>query len=318
MTMLFLILLSVFSADPSLDEHNLRSVRWVTSLAEAREAASRAGKPLLVEFGAKWCGFCKKLDRETFSQESVVRFVNDSFVAVQIDVDKEPELARKYEIGGLPTVVFLSPGGEVLARLEGFRPPDTFLLEARKSAETSAALQKIQKLAEKAPGDVAAQRTHARALCSVRNFDGAIKVLEAAKSAIPAGSFDANLLLDLGDTYRAAGNKAAARAAYGQLFTLKPEAAGEAREKAFLPLAGILLELRDSDGALGVLEELLKDPEKVRKERVAGLFLRAFVHAQRKDTERALADLKAARDEDPEGRRGQRAALIIETVETIK
>jgi len=291
------------------------SIPWSKSFTEARDAATKAGKPLMVDFGAEWCGFCKKLDRETFTDENVIRLVRESFVAVHVDTDKEPDLSKKYGIEGLPTIVFLAPGGEELARLEGFRPPEQFLKEARKPAESSASLQKLKDLAENDPKDTAAQRAYARALFAAANTDGAIKVLRAAMAALPESAPDAGLLLDLGDALRTAGKAAEARAAYEKVLAMKPDAAGDSREKAFIPLASVLLSLKDSAGALKTLDEYLKDDSRKGKERLEALFLRGYVHSVRKDADKALADLKAARDADPEGRWGQRASEIIENIE---
>ncbi len=296
-------------------------IPWARTFDAAVEAASKGQKPLLVDFGAEWCGFCKKLDRETFSEESVIRLVRESFVAVKVDVDQEPDLKKRFKIEGLPTIVFLSPGGEELARLEGFRPPEVFLKEARKPAESSASLQRLRDLAEKDPRDVAAQRAHARAVFATGNAEGALRILRAAQAMAPVDAPDAGLYLDLGDVLRASGEAAAAREAYEKVLALKPEAAGESREKAIIPLASILVSLKETGGALKVLDELLgTEPRKagegpLARDRLEARFLRGYVHAIRKDADRALADLKAARDADPDGRWGQRASLIIETIE---
>jgi len=327
MTTLLVLLLSTAAQSPPApeakpEEKAIRAIPWQKSFAEAREASVKSQKPLLIDFGAEWCGFCKKLDRETFADAAVIRLVTESFVAVKVDTDKEPDLAKKYEIQGLPTLIFLSPGGEVLERLEGFRPPENFLKEARKPVEASTAFAKIQELAQKDPKDIAAQRAYARALAATRNFPEAFKVLQAAQAALPKEKPDPALLLDLGDVLRAQGSKAEARAVYGKLVEMTAEAGGDPREKAFVPLATVLLELKDSAGAVTVLDALLKNESKLASKegvkpdtlRLEALFLRGYIHAQRKDSEKALADLKLARDADPDGPWGQRAALIMETV----
>ena len=100
---------------PADDEHEhdkkaakkLRGIQWAASFEKALEAASKTQRPLLVDFEAEWCGWCKKLDRDTYGNEAVIRFVNGFFVAVKVDTDHEKALAKMYKVSGLPTILVL-------------------------------------------------------------------------------------------------------------------------------------------------------------------------------------------------------------------
>jgi thioredoxin 1 len=61
---------------------------------------------ILVKFGAEWCGPCKMFD-------PVLNEVSKQQDIVQVDVDKDQELAKKYGIRSVPTVLFLKKGEEV-------------------------------------------------------------------------------------------------------------------------------------------------------------------------------------------------------------
>ncbi len=99
------------------------SIRWEKSFDDAQKKARRSGKPIIVDFWAEWCGWCDRLNRTTYVDPAVVRKSQD-FVAVKVDTEGsrgEREVAIRYEVTSLPTIVFLSPQGRQLLRVNGFQ-----------------------------------------------------------------------------------------------------------------------------------------------------------------------------------------------------
>lgn len=113
----FCLLLSACSSSYAID--------WGYSLEEAIEKAKDLDKPIMADFFANWCGYCKKLDRETFANDKVDS-LSDKFVCVKIDTDKHQELSAKHNVRGLPTVVFFDKEGEEIHRVIGFRNATDF------------------------------------------------------------------------------------------------------------------------------------------------------------------------------------------------
>ena len=96
------------------------SIRWRADLRTAHAEAARAGKPLLILFGAEWCVYCHKQTDETLADPAVAARVNADFVPVRLDFDDDAELAEVLEVKTLPQAVILSPKADLLGRAAGF------------------------------------------------------------------------------------------------------------------------------------------------------------------------------------------------------
>ncbi len=100
-------------------------IAWMDDYDAAREMAQSQGKPLLVDFGASWCGACQELDRDTFSDHRVVAEAT-RFVPVHIDLSPGQDLEHGnqllagYHQRGLPLVVMHDSQGEETARVTSF------------------------------------------------------------------------------------------------------------------------------------------------------------------------------------------------------
>ena len=106
--------------------------------ASAVATSVAAGRPVMVEFSADWCLPCHELELNTFANERVVAAAR-GFDRYHVDLTKydapESEATRKrYDIRGVPTVVFLGADGNEITgtRVEGFVPPEAFLGQLQK------------------------------------------------------------------------------------------------------------------------------------------------------------------------------------------
>jgi len=108
----------------------LLAIKWEKKFDEAIKKAQRAGKPLVVDFWAEWCGWCHRLDRTTYADPAVIRRAQDGFIAAKVNVEgsrRELEVAARYRVGArLPVILFLSPRGRQLVRVDGYQGPGQF------------------------------------------------------------------------------------------------------------------------------------------------------------------------------------------------
>jgi uncharacterized protein YyaL (SSP411 family) len=72
-------------------------------------------KPVLLSLVTAWSDECTAMDQTTYASPDVVTLIEERFVAVRADADRRPDLNERYNLGGWPTTVFLTSGGEVLS-----------------------------------------------------------------------------------------------------------------------------------------------------------------------------------------------------------
>ncbi len=287
-----------------------RAIQWRESYPKALEEAARTTKPILADFEADWCGWCKKLDRETFGNAEVIKLVETFFVPVRIDTDHQPKISAKFEVKGLPTILLLNPGGKEIKRLSGFRPAEKFLSELRQTIKSAAALDELRKAAEKNPGDLDSVRAWARATFASGNSTAAEEILSGALKRKP---MEASLLLELADIKRSGGQAGGARKLYKQVLSLGETRGGSSFLKAHLPLARLYLGGKQYKAALETLSAYISRV-KNGKGLPEAYFLRSYVHSvEDRDTE-ALKDLRKVLELDPDGEYGTRADYIIDLV----
>jgi thiol:disulfide interchange protein DsbD len=107
-------------------------IAWGDDYTKAMSLARAEQKPVLVDFGASWCGACKELEQKTFSDPRVVR-EGGRFVPVRVDLSPGKDTKEKRDIlasyaqRGLPLVVLHKPSGEIAARVTSFVEPDQLL-----------------------------------------------------------------------------------------------------------------------------------------------------------------------------------------------
>ena len=79
-------------------KHEKEKVKWL-SIAEMQVAYKKKPKPILVDVYTSWCGWCKVMDKETYSNEKVAAYINEKYYAVKFDAESKDSVewnGKKY------------------------------------------------------------------------------------------------------------------------------------------------------------------------------------------------------------------------------
>ncbi|MCY2959561.1 MAG: thioredoxin family protein [Planctomycetota bacterium] len=102
---------------------------WFEGSYEDGLAQARASNKLVfVDFWTTWCGYCKKLDKVTFSQPAVQAELS-KMVSMSIDAESKAgaPIAQKFHVTGYPALLVLDGNGKEIGRIAGFLEPEPFL-----------------------------------------------------------------------------------------------------------------------------------------------------------------------------------------------
>ena len=89
-------------------------IHWRAWSEDAFREAAASDKPVLLAISAVWCHWCHVMDETSYSDDEVIRGLNEDYVPIRVDNDERPDVNRRYNMGGWPTTAFLTPGGEIL------------------------------------------------------------------------------------------------------------------------------------------------------------------------------------------------------------
>lgn len=138
-----IILFTVFFTVAS----SAQEIKWMT-MNDALAAQEKEPKKIFMDVYTKWCGPCKMLDRNTFSDKKVIAFINDNFYPVKFNAEGTEEItfedftytnpnyqperkgrnathffADALKLRGYPSLVFFEENGRLIQAVPGYKTP---------------------------------------------------------------------------------------------------------------------------------------------------------------------------------------------------
>ncbi len=96
------------------------NLQWNNDINSSLKEAQKSNKLVFIDFYTDWCGYCKELNKETFTDQNVKEKFAQKYVLVKINGDLYPDLTSKYKVYGYPTLVILDANGNEIKRQAGF------------------------------------------------------------------------------------------------------------------------------------------------------------------------------------------------------
>jgi len=120
---------------------------WTDVLAQAK----KENKIIFLDAFATWCGPCKQMDAETYTNQAVADYFNANFVNVKYDMEKGEGamLADRYYVSAYPNLVFINPEGVMLHKGVGFLAANDFLKLAKAAKNPETQYYTLKKNAQK-------------------------------------------------------------------------------------------------------------------------------------------------------------------------
>lgn len=143
--------------------------------ADAKKAAADAKKWFIVKGTAEWCGPCKQMDKTTWRDDKVVKWLKHNAIVVAVDVDKEQKLAETLKISAMPTMIAFKDGKE-FDRVVGYKSPSDFHAWLEGLAKGEKSIEAVKRRAaprDDGKGDMQARLQLAQSLGDNGEFDKA-------------------------------------------------------------------------------------------------------------------------------------------------
>lgn len=184
---LCLVLLVGYSLYRSLPDR----LPWIQSYQQALKQAQQEGKLILAYLYTDWCGYCKKMEAETFTDQAVIDEMSDSYVWLKLNAETDPEgrqLQERFNITGYPGLLLLDGDGQEMERISGFVPAEAFRQRVAAAAGGPDSFVSLLRTASREPDSIDVQYRLAEEYIERGDFSAAIERLRRVIELDPENS----------------------------------------------------------------------------------------------------------------------------------
>ncbi|MBK7642859.1 MAG: DUF255 domain-containing protein [Planctomycetes bacterium] len=176
------------SPAPAPAQEAPKKVAWFKgSLEKALEEAKSSNKLVYADFGASWCSWCIRMDREVFSSDEGLSAL-EPVICVKVDYDKQRDTCDRYLVGKeLPVSIWFNADASVRERIDGYQDQSLFLANASRIKNDLGTINELRRRVASNPADLDGRFELHRKLKSVGDAAGAAEQRAAIEKADPLG-----------------------------------------------------------------------------------------------------------------------------------
>jgi len=102
------------------------SITWVKTYKDALNLSINQNKRVMLLITSPTCAWCKKMKRETFTDNEVINEINENYISVELP-RKNDEIIDNFSVKRVPTTLFISKDGNLIKKVTGYWNAENFL-----------------------------------------------------------------------------------------------------------------------------------------------------------------------------------------------
>lgn len=122
----FLTLTSAVCA-VDFDDSIILGLNVTTDIDDAFDASKSENKTLMIIFDQDSCIYCDMFKSDVLANPDVQKDLNENYIVLLVDINRNPDIAAKYKVFGTPTTQFLDAEGKQIHQVEGYVSGDEFI-----------------------------------------------------------------------------------------------------------------------------------------------------------------------------------------------